>query len=66
MQFNVTSFTLGSTSNAIKSIYQHTDIFSNVYIAWYCIKCLEDIIPFSNISNDELYETNVDKKNLGP
>ena len=31
MQFNVTSVTLGSISNAIKSIYQHTDIFSNMY-----------------------------------
>ena len=30
--------------------------------AWYCIKCFEDIISFSNISNDKLYETNVDKK----
>ena len=26
------------------------------------MKCFEDIIPFSNISNDELYETNVGKK----
>ena len=30
--------------------------------AWHCIKCFEDTIPFSNISNDDLYETNVDKK----
>ena len=30
--------------------------------AWYCIKCFEDIIPFSSISNDDLYETNVGKK----
>ena len=30
--------------------------------AWYCIKCFEDIIPFSNISNDDLYETNVGKQ----
>ena len=29
--------------------------------AWYCIKCFEDIIPFSNISNDKLYETNKNK-----
>ena len=26
------------------------------------MKCFEDIVPFSNISNDELYETNVGKK----
>ena len=58
MQFNVT-VTLGFISNAINSIYQHTNIFSN---AWYCIKCFEDIIPFSNISNDKLCETNVGKK----
>ena len=32
MQFNVTIVNLGSISNAIKSIYQHTDIFSNVHI----------------------------------
>ena len=30
--------------------------------AWYCIKCFEDIIPFSNISNHDLNETNVSKK----
>ena len=30
--------------------------------AWYCIKCFENIIPFSDISNDELYETNVGMK----
>ena len=29
---------------------------------WYCIKCFEDIISFSNISNNELYETNFGKK----
>ena len=28
----------------------------------YCIKCFEGIIPFSNISNDELYENKVGKK----
>ena len=31
MQFNVTSVTLGSISDAIKSIYPHTNIFSYVY-----------------------------------
>ena len=30
--------------------------------AWYCIKYFEDIIPFSNISNDDLYDTNIGKK----
>ena len=30
--------------------------------AWYCIKCFEDIIPFSNISNNELHETKVGRK----
>ena len=30
--------------------------------AWYCIKCFEDIIPFSNISDHELFQANKDKK----
>ena len=30
--------------------------------AWYCIKCFEVVIPFSNISNDDLYKTNFCKK----
>ena len=30
--------------------------------AWYCIKCFEDIIPFSTISNKSLSETNLRKK----
>ena len=30
--------------------------------AWYCIKCFEDVIPFSNISNDDLNKTNFRKK----
>ena len=60
MQFNVTSVTLGSISNATKSIYQHT--LQQCVYAWYCIKCFEDIIPFSNISNDDLYETSLGKK----
>ena len=29
--------------------------------AWYCIKCSEEIYPFSNISNEELFETNQGK-----
>ena len=29
--------------------------------AWYCIKCSEKIYPFSNISNEELFETNQGK-----
>ena len=30
--------------------------------AWYCIKCFEDIIPFSTISDHELLQTNKGKK----
>ena len=30
--------------------------------AWYCIKCFEDIIPFSTISHNELSQTNEGKK----
>ena len=29
---------------------------------WYCIKCSEEIYPFLNISNKELFETNQGKK----
>ena len=29
---------------------------------WYCIKCLENIIPFSTISDHELFQTNKGKK----
>ena len=29
--------------------------------AWYCIKCSEEIYPFLNISNEELFETNQGK-----
>ena len=62
MQFNVTSVNLGSISNAIKSIYQHTDIFSNVHTPGIAKKFFKDIIPFSNVSNDDLYEINIGKK----
>ena len=27
-------------------------------LAWYCIKCFEDIVPFGSISNKELFKTN--------
>ena len=30
--------------------------------AWYCIKCFEDIIPFSSISDNELSQTKKGKK----
>ena len=30
--------------------------------AWYCVKCFEDIIPFSTISDHELFQTNKGKK----
>ena len=39
----------------------HQHLQKCVY-AWYCIKCFEDIIPFSIISNGELYETYIGKK----
>ena len=29
--------------------------------AWYCIKCSEEIYPFSNISHEDLFETNQGK-----
>ena len=61
MQFNVTSVTFGSISNAIKSIYQHNDTFNNVYYVWYWIKWFKDI-PFSNFSKNDLYETKNGKK----
>ena len=28
---------------------------------WYCVKCFEDIIPFSTISDHELFQTNKGK-----
>ena len=59
MQFSVTyvTFWILIKYNEINlSTYQHRQ--QRVY-AWYCTKCFEDIIPFSNISNDEFYETNV-------
>ena len=30
--------------------------------AWYCIKCFEDVIPFSTISHNELSQKNKGKK----
>ena len=41
------------------STYRH---LQQCVYAWYCIKCFEDVIPFSNISNDDLYKTIVGKK----
>ena len=26
-------------------------------LAWYCIKCFEDIVPFGTISNEEFFKT---------
>ena len=31
-------------------------------LAWYCIKCFEDIVPFGTISNEELFKTNQGSK----
>ena len=30
-------------------------------VPWYCMKCLEEIIPFSSVSNEELCQTNQGK-----
>ena len=30
--------------------------------AWYCSKCYKELIPFTNISNKELYQTNQGQK----
>ena len=30
--------------------------------AWYCLKCYEELIPFTTISNNELYQTNQGQK----
>ena len=42
------------------SIYQY---LQQCVYTWYYINCFEDIIPFSNKSDDDLYKTNVGKKN---
>ena len=48
------------TRNKIKpETYKH---FQNSIAEWYCIKCFANIIPFSKLSNQQLFETNQDKK----
>ena len=45
-----------------KIILQTYKFLQKSSFAWYCIKCFEDIIPFSTISNKSLSETNLRKK----
>ena len=30
--------------------------------AWYCLKCYEELIPFTTVTNKELYQTNQGQK----
>ena len=49
MQYNVTTASCWCILNVMKLTYKHKSFF-----AWYCIKCFEDVIPFSTISDHEL------------
>ena len=62
MQCNVTITICECISNVIRLTYKHTSSYTKSPSAWYCTKCFEDIIPFSTISNKNLYETNLGKK----
>ena len=60
MQYSVTIASYGCILNAMKLIYKK--FLQKSSFAWYCIKCFEDIIPFSTISDHELSQTNKGKK----
>ena len=62
MQFNVTTASYGCALEVIKLTYKHIGFYKKSSFAWYCIKCFEDIIPFSTISDNELSQTNKGKK----
>ena len=47
--------------NAIRLTNKHISFYKKSSAAWYCIKCSEEIYPFLNISNEELFETNQGK-----
>ena len=64
MQYNVTNTSYRYILNVIKLAYKHYKLtfLQKSPFAWYCIKCFEDIIPFSTISDNEIYQSNKGKK----
>ena len=61
MPFSVIIATFGFMLNVIELTHKHTSFYKKSSAAWYCIKCSEEIYPFLNISNEELFETNQGK-----
>ena len=62
MQCNVTIAICECISNILTVTYKNISFYKKSLFARYCIKCFEDIIPFSAILNKNFYETNLGKK----
>ena len=60
MPFTVIIATFGYMLNAIRLTNKHK-FLQKSSAAWCCIKCPEEISPFLNVSNEELFETNEEK-----
>ena len=63
MLFSVIIATFGYILSAIRLTHKHK-FLQKSSAAWDCIKCSEEICPFSNISIEELSETNQGKNKV--